>query len=176
MTIQTLESHKAADVLPALREIFFLSADPKNVTEDPLKNEAFFEKWTGYYLKNFPQWIFLAFGRTKLLGYLMCGPDSAKALHHFQPRNPSYGLFADLFEKYPAHLHINCHPDARGKGVGSALIEEMVMRLKAERICGVHLITSNTQRNVSFYQRNGFDFELERDWKGFPLLFMGRTL
>src|SRR5262245_25812393 len=136
MRIESLSQH-STDAVPLIREIFFLSADPKNVTEDPIKNEAFFEKWTGYYIKSLPEWILLAFGKTKLLGYLMCGPDSMKALIHFQPRIASYGLFADQFEKYPAHLHMNCHPDARGKGVGTALVEELVSRLEAESIGGV---------------------------------------
>jgi ribosomal protein S18 acetylase RimI-like enzyme len=175
VTIETLAA-QSTDVLPLIREIFFLSADPKNVSEDPVKNEAFFEKWTGYYLKNAPEWVLLAFGKSKLLGYLMCGTDSSKALHHFQSRNPSYGLFADLFEKFPAHLHINCHPDARGKGVGGLLIEDMVNRLTTSEIPGVHLITSPSQRNVSFYRKNGFTHEVQREWKGYPLLFMGRSL
>lgn len=175
MKFDTLAQH-SADVLPLIREIFFLSADPKNVSEDPLKNEAFFERWTGYYLRNSPDWILLAWEDGKLLGYLMCGVDSQKALAHYQTRIASYGLFADQFEKFPAHLHINCHPDARGKGVGTALVRELCDRLKAQNIPGVHLITSSSQRNAEFYRRNGFDVEVERDWRGHPLLFMGKKL
>ncbi len=176
MEIHKYSDHSAANVMPLIREIFFLSADPKNVTEDPVKNEAFFEKWTGYYFRNYPEWILLAWGRKKLLGYLMCSPDSQKALAFYQSRNPSYALFADQFAEFPAHLHMNAHPDARGKGVGAALVEDLVKRLVAEKIPGVHLITSPSQRNAEFYRKNGFAVEVQREWRGYPLLFMGRKI
>jgi ribosomal protein S18 acetylase RimI-like enzyme len=173
--IDTLAQH-SANVLPLIREIFFLSADPKNVSEDPLKNEAFFERWTGYYLKNSPEWTLLAWDEGRLLGYLMYEIDSTKVLKHFQIRMPSYGLFADQFAEFPAHLHVNCHPEARGKGVGTALINELCTRLGEKNLSGVHLITSRTQRNVEFYRRNGFNIEIEREWRGQSLFFMGKKL
>lgn len=176
MTIDTFSDHTSALVLPLIREIFFLSADPRNVSDDPIKNEAFFEKWTSYYFKNRTDWMLLAWEGPKLLGYLMCEPESTKALPHYQVRNATYAVFQDLFSEYPAHLHMNSHPDARGKGVGSALIAELVRRLEAAHVGGVHLITAPKQRNVEFYRKNGFTEEIQREWRGYPLLFMGRKI
>jgi len=174
--IDTFPQHSAPHILPLIREIFFLSADPRNISEDPVKNEAFFEKWTGYYFKFCPEWITLAWDTKKLLGYVMCEPHSKNALAFYQTRNPTYALFADQFEDFPAHLHMNAHPDARGKGVGTKMVEDLVARLKKERSAGVHLITSPGQRNAGFYRKNGFDYELQREWRGYPLLFMGRKI
>ena len=176
MGIQQFSQFPASQVMPLIREIFFLSADPKNVSEEPLKNEAFFDKWTSYYFRNCPEWISLAWEDKKLLGYLMCEPNSSQALAYYHSRNPSYGLFADQFAEYPAHLHMNAHPDSRGKGVGTALVADLVRRLAAIQIPGVHIITSPGQRNADFYRRNDFIHEVRRDWRGYPLLFMGRKI
>lgn len=176
VTFDTFAEHSPQVVLPLVREIFFLSADPRNVSEDPVKNEAFFEKWAGYYFKNYPDKILLCWGHQKLLAYLMYAPDSKKALEHYRTRVPSYAVFEDLFAEFPAHLHMNAHPDARGKGMGSQLIDELVSRLKKENIGGVHLVTSPAQRNAHFYRKNGFTHEVLREWKGYPLLFMGRKI
>lgn len=176
MHIDTLKEHNSAEVTPKIREIFFLSADPKNISDDQAKNDAFFTKWTGYYFSYEPEWILLAWDGPKLLGYMMIGSNSRKALAYYDSKNPSYRLFADQFEAYPAHLHMNFHPSARGQGTGSFLIEDACARLKKKNIKGLHLITSPDQRNVGFYRKNAFDFELKREWKGYPLLFMGRKI
>lgn len=178
MHIDTYAQHKkdASIVSAKIREIFFLSADPQNISDDPAKNDAFFAKWTGYYFSYEPEWILLAWEGDRLLGYMMVGTSSRKALSYYDTKNPSYRTFADQFDEYPAHLHINCHPNARGQGTGTFLIEDACARLQKKGLKGLHLITSPTQRNVGFYRRNGFTFELQREYKGFPLLFMGRKL
>ncbi len=176
MNIDTLSQHKTADVLPKIREIFFLSADPKNISDDQSKNDAFFSKWTSYYLSYEPEWTLLAWDAGKLLGYMMIGTNSRKAVAFYDSRNPAYRVFADQFDDYPAHLHMNFHPTARGQGTGSFLVEDACARLKKKGLKGLHLVTSPGQRNVGFYRRNGFSFELQRDYKGYPLLFMGRKL
>lgn len=176
MNIDTLAQHQVSEVTPKLREIFFLSADPKNVSEDNAKNDAFFAKWTGYYFSYQPEWILLAWEGEQLLGYMMVATDSRKALAYYDSRNPSYRLFADLFDEYPAHLHMNLHPAARGKGLGSFLVESGCARLQKAGLKGIHLITSPDQRNAQFYRKNDFKYEVRREWKGFPLLFMGRKL
>lgn len=178
MHIDTFAQHKkdSAAVTAKIREIFFLSADPKNISDDQTKNDEFFAKWTGYYFSYEPEWILLAWEGERLLGYIMVGTNSRKAVPYYDSRNPSFRTFADQFDLYPAHLHINCHPSARGQGVGTFLIEDASARLIKKGLKGLHLITSPTQRNVSFYRRNGFSFELQREYKGYALLFMGRKL
>ncbi len=178
MHIDSFAQHKkdAAAVTAKIREIFFLSADPKNVSDDQAHNDAFFSKWTGYYFSYEPDLILLAWEDDKLLGYLMIGTNSRKAVAYYDSRNPSYRTFADQFDEYPAHLHMNCHPSSRGQGVGTFLLEDAYARLMKKGLKGLHLVTSPALRNVGFYRRNGFSFELLRDFKGYPLLFMGRKL
>jgi hypothetical protein len=56
------------------------------------------------------------------------------------------------------------------------LIEELEADLQKIGVAGLHLITLSGARNVSFYQRLGFQHKVERLWNGKPLLFLGKTL
>ncbi|MFP5491058.1 MAG: GNAT family N-acetyltransferase [Bacteriovoracia bacterium] len=85
-------------------------------------------------------------------------------------------IFDDLYQRYPAHLHINCAEEARGHGIGSQLVERLEIDLIGLGVGGLHLITLSGARNVSFYQKLGFNHKVERLWNGKPLLFLGKTL
>lgn len=159
----------SAEEMPAFREIFFLTSSRQRFSSAEEK-ERFFEKWTRYYLESEPDLIFLAKDENeKVLGYLTGCVRSGKM-------NDVDELFADQFSRFPAHLHINCHPDAQGKGCGSRLMAEFIRVLHERKIAGVHIVTSPIAENRRFYLKNGFNFELIRAWKERPLLFMGRDL
>jgi len=70
-------------------------------------------------------------------------------------RRPIPGDFTD--PRWPAHLHINLEPRARGTGAADSLMEEWFARLRATGSPGCHLQTlcENT-RAVRFFQRMGF--------------------
>jgi len=102
--------------------------------------------------------------------------NSAAASEYYRTVNPSYALFEDQFARFPAHLHINCAPEARGLGVGTFLMAHFLQKLRANKITGVHIVTSPDAENRHFYTKNGFNFELIRAWKERPLLFMGSDL
>ncbi|MCB0420313.1 MAG: GNAT family N-acetyltransferase [Bdellovibrionales bacterium] len=160
-----------------IREIFFLSSLRKDfITEE--EKENFFNRWTQYYFDFCPDSLFLALDTItqKTLGYLTGCEDSQLALPLLSSQIPSYPLFSDQFQQYPAHLHINLHPESRGRGIGSHLISQYIQKIKQMDLTGVHIITSPKAQNVSFYQKNGFETTLTRDWKGYPLYFMGRPL
>jgi ribosomal protein S18 acetylase RimI-like enzyme len=60
-------------------------------------------------------------------------------------------------ERFPAHLHINMTPHFRGAGVGRALIERFINRLRESRISGVHAVVGgDNQRAQAFFSREGF--------------------
>lgn len=158
-----------------LEEIFFLSAVKKDFASENEK-KAFLDKWTGIYFKNFSNSIFLYIANDKVVSYLTAAYDSASLLEHFALSIPYYALFKDLFEDFPAHLHINTHPDYRGKNIGSILLGELKTDLVLHSVGGVHLVTSPSSANVKFYTRNGFDHQVERPFNGKPLLFMGQKL
>lgn len=159
----------------ALKEIFFLSA-ARSEWPDPVAKENFYQTWTSYYLKQEPDLVFLAVDGARVLAYLTGSRDSLKSQPELEKKIKSFNVFADLFQKFPAHLHINAHPDARGLGVGSALISHFVDVLRVDHIHGVHLVTSPDARNVKFYRDNGFNHETVREFKTHKLLFMGRVI
>ncbi len=59
-----------------------------------------------------------------------------------------------ITEHYPAHLHINLVSAARGRGVGSMLIERFREDLSRIGIRGIHLTCA--EQPLKFYERNGF--------------------
>jgi GNAT superfamily N-acetyltransferase len=157
--------------LAELREIFFLPPARQDFPDEKEK-QAFFDRWTSYYFEFEPGQIWIAVDeRNRMLGYLTGSLDSEKAKPLITPKLASYTLFEDLFARFPAHLHINCHHDARGQGVGSLLIGHFVRECAGR---GVHIMTSPGLPNNAFYRRNGFTFELTREFKGKPILFMGK--
>lgn len=152
----------------------FVSASSINFKNDEEKNDSF-KKWTDYYLENHPEWIYIAVKGGQCVAYLMACPVSADAeslFHEFK----SYDLFKDQFGKFPAHLHINTHESLRGLGIGAKLIERLCSDLKIKDTEGLHIITSPDSKNVRFYEKLGFSFHLQRDFKDFKLLFMGKDL
>ncbi|WP_328392295.1 GNAT family N-acetyltransferase [Nocardia sp. NBC_00416] len=70
-------------------------------------------------------------------------------------RDPSAGEIRD--PRWPAHLHINIAPEARGTGAADGLMHRWFDRLTATGAPGCHLQTlvENT-RAVRFFERMGF--------------------
>lgn len=157
------------------RKIFFETSARREFADAAAK-EDFWTKWTAYYFLNQPQYIYVAIEANAIKGYLTGCPDSIKALDDLGAVNPSYGVFADLFARFPAHLHINLTERVRGKGYGRRLIEAFLLDLAEERCSGVHIVTSPSADNVAFYRKLSFNHLDEREWKGTPLLLMGKSL
>ncbi|MDA8369740.1 MAG: GNAT family N-acetyltransferase [Nocardiopsaceae bacterium] len=70
-------------------------------------------------------------------------------------REPTAGEFEDA--RWPAHLHINVAPSARGTGAADALMDRWFDRIRETGSPGCHLQTlvENT-RAVRFFERMGF--------------------
>lgn len=59
--------------------------------------------------------------------------------------------------RFPAHLHINLLPAARGGGHGRALLSRLVTELAQQEVPGVHLeVDAANTGAVAFYRRTGF--------------------
>ncbi len=159
--------------LEQVKTIFFLSTSIKEFST-PEKKETFFKRWCGDYITLYPEEFFIMVEDEKVLGYLSGCIDSIKARSELNV--PAFDAFADLFLEYPAHLHINFHPDCRGRGLGSVLVNEFCKELRGLNSPGVHLVTSPKAVNVTFYQRLGFKHEVERSFNQMQLLFMGKKL
>ncbi len=142
------------------------------------QKKLLFEKYAKPYIEHWPDDVFFAcdLSSKKTLGYLIGCQNSGEAINIFAPLLESYSLFSDLFKKFPAHLHINVHPDHHGRGVGTFLVQEYILDLKKAKVKGVHIITAPEERNVNFYTQNKFTNTAVRQHNGKDLLFMGRSL
>jgi GNAT superfamily N-acetyltransferase len=166
---ETLILNYTESFLPQVSEIFF-EASTKKDFKDQIEKDAFFWKYVGFYLVNFPEYAWIAVNDGKVLGYVLGMPRTQDPdLYAIQPHLKA---FEEHFKLYPAHLHVNCHIDARGKGVGRKLVLRLLTQLKAQGISGLHIMTGLTSDNKIFYQKLGFDFEIAKN----SILLMGIRL
>jgi len=165
------------DLLPQVREIFFLVSSRKKFSTEAEKEE-FFLRWTAFYLENCLDefWVAIDSKSNRLLGYLMGCRQSQSAIDYFKKELPSQLTFQERFDEYPAHFHINCHPKMHGQGIGSILIHQYIDHLAKMKISGVHIITSKGAPNINFYKKNGLEECQEKQWKGHNLIFLGKKL
>jgi GNAT superfamily N-acetyltransferase len=152
----------------AIEDIFFLSSTT------PLQGgarESFFQIWAGNYLDQMPDQCLIHEEGGKVLGYLTgCANsrDAAPLLGEIF----YYAAFAEFYDAYPAHLHINIHPLARGAGVGAELVEKYLARVGAP----THVVTAVGARNRVFYERLGFETVATRRIDERDLVILGRTV
>lgn len=150
-------------------EIFFESSTKKDF-KDAQEKESFNWKYLGFYLAHYPEYAWLVVKENQVLGYIVGMPFTQDpSLYQIQPHLQN---FETDFTHYPAHLHINCHKDSRGQGVGQMLIQRLFAQLKAEGVKGLHILTGPLSDNCRFYRKLGFDSEITRN----SIHFMGISL
>lgn len=72
----------------------------------------------------------------------------------------------DLYEKYPAHLHINILPEYQHSGIGNMLIDTFETHVKSHNVKGIHLRTSSyNEKAVPFYKKKGYKVIHENESK-----------
>ncbi len=77
------------------------------------------------------------------------------------------------YADYPSHLHLDLLPRAQGRGLGRAMMAELLERLTARGAPGVHLaMAADNHRAAAFYAKLGFR-ELAR---GGDAIYLGRRL
>ncbi len=167
------DSSKKELIVFQIKEIFYLSSSIKEFSSQERK-VAFFKRWCGDYIEYFSDQFYIMTNGDKVLGYLSSCRNSHEAALRLEI--PGFNEFLDHFREFPAHFHINCHPDSRGLGIGGQLVEKLCDDLMLQHIEGVHLVTGPEALNVNFYRRLGFNIEIEKDFKQMKLLFMGRKL
>jgi GNAT superfamily N-acetyltransferase len=166
-----------ARLADAIEAIFFEASNTKSFASAAAR-ATFRERWLGRYLRNHPQFVYLAMtASNEVAGYLVgaiAGPASAARF-----ADDGYpASFREASKPYPAHLHINLAPSYRGFGIGGRLIEAFVADARSAGASGAHVITSAASDNVRFYIRNGF-VEIARTRpveisSNEPLVFLGR--
>lgn len=149
-------------------DIFYLTSEVKSFPTSEFK-EKFIYNYLLYYFDHFPKYCFACLEDGQVLGYIVSAPESLYAIENFS----YYAYFLPFLGKYPAHLHINCHPSSQGKGVGGKLWQKLKGELQEDQITGLHIITALGAKNIDFYKKNDFNFTsapMEN------LIFMGITL
>lgn len=64
---------------------------------------------------------------------------------------------AGLLERFPGHLHVNLAEEARGAGLGAALVEACLAEGRRNGVAGFHLETmSDNARAIRFFEKLGF--------------------
>ena len=157
-----------AGLISAIEGIFFLSS-PSGGTLRGAERDDFFRRWTGYYLEHAAAYCLLYDEGGRVLGYLT-GCDASRDAARLFDDLSYYAAFAEFHDAYPAHLHVNVHPDARGRGVGAVLVENFATRVGM----AVHLVTAVGARNLRFYDRLGFATVAVRRVDGRDLVVLGR--
>jgi GNAT superfamily N-acetyltransferase len=160
--------------LRQLDPIFFEASLTKTFADD-VAREAFRERWLGRFLDRWPGLAHVAVTPDgAIVGYIVgAHADPARSADF-----ADVGFYAHLGEltpHYPAHLHINLAAEARGLGIGSALIDAFVADVRGAGLPGVHLVTGRHSRNRSFYARNGFEEIAGLDWAGTAIVMLGRS-
>ncbi|GIW35200.1 MAG: N-acetyltransferase [Meiothermus sp.] len=90
----------------------------------------------------------------KYPGLVGCVPYLLRAAWYSNRRAPA--------ELYPAHLHINLLPQARGFGLGHQLLEAHLNCLRARGVRGVQLSTTReNDRALKLYEKFGFEVYIE---------------
>lgn len=147
--------------------------------------DSFADVWTGYYTDREPQSLFVAESAGAVVGYLAGCVDSRDApptkialtrvairyALFLRPGTAGF-LWRGAWEsvgrhdtpsgelgdpRWPAHLHINLAAEARGRGVGAALMEAWLARLRSHDLPGCHVSTlAENARAIGFFERMGF--------------------
>ncbi len=157
-----------------IEDIFFLSSAGGG-TLLGADREDFYRRWTGYYLDQRADLVLLAEADGAVIGYLMGCDRSAEAARLYDDLF-YYRAFEDCYEDYPAHLHVNVHPDHRGGRVGAGLVRRFEDVCQARGCAGVHLVTAAAARNRGFYERLGYQGISERRVEERDLVLLGRKI
>jgi ribosomal protein S18 acetylase RimI-like enzyme len=86
--------------------------------------------------------------------------------------------YAEMLSTYPAHLHINIHPNYQRNGLGSLLLEAYEQNLIQKSVAGYHLgVYGKNQVGISFYEKKGLTRLRQLPRIGKPyVIFFGRKL
>jgi len=85
------------------------------------------------------------------------------------PHFPADHASEPWYANYPAEFHINLHPDIQRKGIGRALLDNLLTELARQGVPGVTLgVGSQNSGAIAFYRKMGFSV-LAEEWWGYTM-------
>ncbi|WPF82246.1 GNAT family N-acetyltransferase [Sanguibacter sp. 4.1] len=90
------------------------------------------------------------------------GSQDWERVQHIRRARPQHD---PLYERFPAHLHIDLLPEAQGGGNGRRLMTRFLDALRTRGVPGVHLgVGSGNPGARAFYLATGFTEARVQDW------------
>lgn len=144
----------------------------EQLRENELMTEALLAVFCRYYIEEEPEHCFVAVNdNNEVIGYILVA-------HNFQLWNKIFNMkvsksnnpvtrmmgnatiekLSVFSDEYPAHLHIDIHPDYQGIGLGKQLMSAAIVQLKNCSVPGLMLnVAKENKGAVQFYKRLGFE-------------------
>ena len=184
----TISLHRLRDVqdadqlIPGIDRVFF-AASCKKSFENAAERVQFRARWLGRYLDHDPDWVYVALAEANqrqtavpnVVGYLVAALDDPARAPRFADLG-YFQVFKQHTARYPAQLHVNLAQDVRGAGLGRRLVAAFIDDARQAGCRGVHVVTGARARNVTFYQRAGFNEVARTDWNGHTIILLGLLL
>ena len=170
------------EVRARITRIFFAASNTQTFTDEAARQE-FQWRWLDQFLEHDPDWVYLARAAPTnadetpgdVAGYLVAHLKDPAESARFRDLG-YFQAFKHVSAAYPTQLHVNLSAAARGHGIGAELISAFMRDAKAAGCPGVHVVTGAGARNVTFYERAGFQERARTVWNGTALLFLARAL
>jgi GNAT superfamily N-acetyltransferase len=172
MIISTLKPSDYSQLKPQIFAVFLNQSTYQSHIEE--EQQSYFIKWVESYYLMWPEWFFVVLENNEVLGYLCACPDSFGALDKIAFK--SYHLFKSYYQKYPLHFHINVKPGQTGRGIGALMLRHLQQVGSDNNISNCHIITSEHEKNVDFYSKNGFKIVAKERLNNHTLLLMSLDL
>lgn len=167
-----------AELVRQLDAIFF-EASATYSFASASQRDAFRQRWLGRYLDHYPAFAHVAVEEGpqgfQVLGYVVGSVDDP-ARHRLFADIDYFQTLNALTCDYPAHLHINLAPGARGHGLGGRLVRRFAAQAFMHGAGGVHVVTGAASRNVGFYHRLGLTRAHAFDWGDVRVLMLAGAL
>lgn len=177
MTVETFEivhvddAGEAETVDDALAEIFFETA-VRQTFATMAERESYRHRWYDRYTYRCRPTTFVALDAdAKPIGYVLACPFDVRQVPSFAELG-YLAAFADLLDRYPAHLHVNVTRPWQGRGVGRALVARGIEACRRAGAPGVHVVTAAAAPNVEFYTRCGLVEVARRTHDGRSLVML----
>jgi Acetyltransferases len=149
-----------------------IATAPEMAKKNELLQNAILNVFCYYYIEQEKENCFVVENdENEAVGYVFCAKDFHTWEQKFEKiylkgiENPiaeSIGKatingLKPFAEEYPAHLHIDIHPDYQKKGLGTKLIDALKIHLDEHHVKGLMLsVGIDNEKGKNFYRKYGF--------------------